>query len=280
MKMLTRCFFLLLMLTATKGMTLDTQFQSFLDNHQYTQNNILRYEEIFGEGFISTGGLETTREFVALLNLQPGQKVLDVGCGIGGGDFYMEEVYSVQVIGIDLSKNVIQIANEKKSERGSHITFEVADVTSVVYPPESFDVIYSRDTLLHITDKASLFKKFYTWLKPGGQVMISDYCCSSGEKTQEFLAYVKKYDYTFLELDTYRKVLEKAGFVNAVAEDRTPLFVKMMKKELDKIEKGKEKFLKKFSIEDYDHLVDGWKAKLNRTTSGVQKWGLMRAHKA
>lgn len=32
------------------------------------------------------------QEFVKLLNLKPGQKVLDVGCGIGGGDFHMVQV--------------------------------------------------------------------------------------------------------------------------------------------------------------------------------------------
>ena len=34
--------------------------QKFLDQGQYTRNNILKYEKIFGENFVSTGGLETT----------------------------------------------------------------------------------------------------------------------------------------------------------------------------------------------------------------------------
>ncbi|CAN6919801.1 unnamed protein product [Brassica oleracea] len=37
--------------------------------------------------------------------LKPGQRVLDVGCGIGGGDFYMSQKYDVHVVGIDLSIN-------------------------------------------------------------------------------------------------------------------------------------------------------------------------------
>lgn len=36
------------------------EFQQFLDQNQYSSNSILRYEKIFGRGFVSTGGLETT----------------------------------------------------------------------------------------------------------------------------------------------------------------------------------------------------------------------------
>ena len=37
------------------------EFQNFLDENQYTEKGILRYEKIFGRGFVSTGGLETTQ---------------------------------------------------------------------------------------------------------------------------------------------------------------------------------------------------------------------------
>lgn len=55
---------------------------------------------------------DTTKEFVSMLGLQKGQKVLDVGCGIGGGDFYMAEEFEVDVYGIDLSINMV--SNLKK----------------------------------------------------------------------------------------------------------------------------------------------------------------------
>ena len=47
------------------------------------------------------------------LELKYGQKVLDVGCGIGGGNFYMAEDFGVEVIGIDLSINMISIALDR-----------------------------------------------------------------------------------------------------------------------------------------------------------------------
>ena len=94
--------------------------------------------------------LETTKEFVKKLDLKPGQKVLDVGCGIGGGDFYMAENFDVEVVGIDLSINMISLALERATGLKCSVEFEVADCTKKTYPENSFDVIYSRDTILHI----------------------------------------------------------------------------------------------------------------------------------
>ena len=84
------------------------------------------------------------------LELKPGQKVLDVGCGIGGGDFYMAENFDVEVIGIDLSINMISFALERAIGLNCSVEFEVADCTKKTYPENTFDVIYSRDTILHI----------------------------------------------------------------------------------------------------------------------------------
>jgi len=158
----------------------DKDFQRFLDNVQYKSSGILRYERVFGEGYVSTGGFgnsiltllssyghtylyclsvifmflfsltETTKEFVAKMDLKPGQKVLDVGCGIGGGDFYMAENFDVHVVGIDLSVNMISFALERAIGLKCSVEFEVADCTTKTYPDNSFDVIYSRDTILHI----------------------------------------------------------------------------------------------------------------------------------
>ena len=44
------------------------------------------------------------------------------------------------------------------------VEFVVADITTADFKPESFDVIYSRDTILHIEDKKSLFANFFVSL--------------------------------------------------------------------------------------------------------------------
>ncbi|CAH2053426.1 unnamed protein product [Thlaspi arvense] len=232
----------------------DRGFQRFLDNVQYKSSGILRYERVFGQGFVSTGGIETTKEFVEKMDLKPGQKVLDVGCGIGGGDFYMAENFDVHVVGIDLSVNMISFALERAIGLNCSVEFEVADCTTKHYPDNSFDVIYSRDTILHIQDKPALFRTFFKWLKPGGKVLISDYCRSPKTPSPEFSEYIKQRGYDLHDVQAYGQMLKDAGFNDVIAEDRT-------------------------DQEDYEDIVGGWKAKLERSASGEQKWGLFIANK-
>lgn len=56
-------------------------------------------------------------------------------------------------------------------------------------------------------------------------------------------------------------------------------FIKVLKKELDAVEKDKEKFITDFSEEDYNDIVGGWNAKLARSSSGEQRWGLFIGNK-
>ncbi|KAM3703088.1 hypothetical protein ACB098_04G068600 [Castanea mollissima] len=257
----------------------DRGFQQFLDNVQYKSSGILRYERVFGQGFVSTGGIDTTKEFVQKLELKPGQKVLDVGCGIGGGDFYMANNFHVDVVGIDLSVNMVSFALERAIGLSCSVEFEVADCTKKTYPENSFDVIYSRDTILHIQDKPALFRSFYKWLKPGGKVLISDYCKNAGTPSLEFAEYIKQRGYDLHDVKSYGQMLRDAGFTDVIAEDRTEQFIQVLQRELNAVEKDKDAFIEDFSEEDYNDIVGGWKAKLIRTSTGEQRWGLFIASK-
>lgn len=257
----------------------DKGFQRFLDNVQYKCSGILRYERVFGQGFVSTGGIETTKEFVAKLELKSGQKVLDVGCGIGGGDFYMAENFDVEVVGIDLSINMVSFAIERAIGLNYPVEFEVADCTKKTYPDNTFDVIYSRDTILHIHDKPTLFRSFYKWLKPGGKVLISDYCKRAGPPSPEFAEYIKQRGYDLHDVESYGQMLRDAGLDEVIAEDRTDQFMQVLQTELKATEIDKDWFIRDFSEEDYNEIVEGWKAKLVRSKSGEQRWGLFIAKK-
>ncbi|XP_052010897.1 uncharacterized protein LOC127663378 isoform X2 [Xyrauchen texanus] len=257
-----------------------TTFQQFLDNQQYTRRGILRYEKMFGSGYVSTGGPSTTKEFVDMLNLTAGQKVLDVGCGIGGGDFYMAKTFGVEVLGMDLSSNMVEIAMERAvKEKLPLVQFEVSDATKRRFPEATFDVVYSRDTILHISDKRDLFTKFYSWLKPGGKLLISDYCCGEKPWSPVFQEYVNQRGYILYTPQRYGQFLSEVGFTNVKALDRTEQFIQVIKSELQRAEEMKEEFIQEFSKEDYDAIVNGWTEKLQRCETGDQRWGLFYATK-
>src|SRR5215468_1196566 len=87
----------------------------FDNNGQYSRTSILRYEKIFGGGYISTGGAATTDDLCARLGsaLRPGVRVLDVGSGIGGAAFHLARTYDARVTGIDLADEMVSIAVDR-----------------------------------------------------------------------------------------------------------------------------------------------------------------------
>lgn len=58
-------------------------------------------------------------------------------------------------------------------------------------------------------------------LKPGGRLLISDYCTTEGELSQGMRSYVQQRGYHLLAIADYAQVLQEAGFVDVVGEDRT-----------------------------------------------------------
>jgi len=265
----------------------DKEFQTFLDTHQYARKGILLYERIFGDTYVSTGGESTTAKFCSELqshSLKPHDKILDVGCGIGGSAFYMAKRFGVQVYGYDLSVNMINIANDLTMEQKANVKhavqFYVEDATLMDYPDQFYDMVYSRDTILHIKDKKALFEMFYRTLKPGGKVVITDYC--HGDKpqhSQHFVDYVKSRGYHLHTVKEYGKILESAGFVDVEATNMTPGFIDILKGEVYDFRQKEHAIIDEFSQKEFDYIVDGWTAKIKRCSAGDQAWGYFVAKK-
>ncbi|XP_059472707.1 uncharacterized protein LOC132195032 [Neocloeon triangulifer] len=257
--------------------------QEFLDSHQYSDHSISRYEKIFGRTYVSTGGEGTTKGLTKKMNLKPGQRVLDVGCGTGGSAFYLAKTYGVQVLGLDLSRNMINKAKQYQGELDEEtkklIEFQVADVLKVSLPEESFDAVYSRDAILHIGNKEELFANLFKWVRPGGQLLITDYARGQDKCGEEFEDYVAGRGYRLLTVPKYGKLLEDAGWKQVQAIDNTEEFVSTMKRELDLLNSIKESFISEFSQKDFNDLENGWTKKLNWVDRNEHVWGLYMAKK-
>ncbi|XP_064650852.1 uncharacterized protein LOC135502154 [Lineus longissimus] len=252
------------------------ELQKFLDNQMYTTRVIRQFELIFGETFASNGGSEASSVLASYLNLAPGKKCLDVGCGLGGHAFYLAKHHGVEVHGLDLCNNMVNLARKYANERykDARLSFAVEDVTTFEFPDESFDVIYSQGVMPHIQDKLSLFKKFRTWLKPGGRLFITGFTCSSGNHSKAFKDYIAQRRYHILTVEQYAKVLESAGFKTVVAKDYSDVFARNTRRELARLESIKEDFIKEFGREEYDLILQRWLEKIQRNQEGEQGYGL------
>jgi len=259
--------------------------QDFLNAGQYKRNGILRYEKVFGHTFVSTGGLTTTKQIVDPIGLKPGMKVLDIGCGTGGSAFYMARNFGCEVLGLDLSDNMLAVAYEHKLSMEEKVqnlvSFRFLDATLAEFPENYFDCVYTRDAVMHIAEKELMYSKVFKWLKPGGKLVISEYVHGRNHPnhTTEYVEYIKDRGYQLVTVQEYGNVLKKVGFKNVQAIDKTAEFISILKMEMEKFKPTKDKFIKEFSLKDYKDLTEGWDIKVERCSKGEQGWGWFTALK-
>jgi len=248
---------------------------------QYSVNSILRYESIFGDGFISPGGAPLMQEQCARIELGAAPRILDIGSGVGGAAFYFVEQHGATVEGIDLSREMVDLARARASQRGSiRTTFRAADVQQLQLERGSFDLIYSRGTLLHLHDKPQLFARFIDWLSPDGQLFITDYATGTTTPSSSFQQYVSESGYDLHPIDSYASMLKDAGFAEVHSEDWSERFSETLQAERTKLLDDRERFLADFSSSDLDYLLDRWEQKINWCAAGDMKAGIWHAHLA
>ena len=246
----------------------------FLDSAQYRTESILQYELVYGQDFVSPGGREMAFKLIDFMRLAPGSRVLDVGCGLGGSAFVMAREFGLQVDGIDLSKNMLDIAARKLEARGlaDRVVFEWGDCLELDRQ-DLYEAIYSRDVFLHIHDKARLFRVLHRALRTGGLLLFTDYCCGPQPWSGEFTAYVEDRGYDLHTPEAYRELIAGAGFCEVVADDVSAHFADLLRAELAHIERLD------ITPAVREKLNASWRHKLERALGGDQRWGLFTAIK-
>jgi len=255
--------------------------QQKLDKHKYSQESLARYQTIYGQGFICSGGIQTTQELTSHLNLQKGQRILDIGCCPGGSAHYLAKRYGVDYLGLHESSNVISLAMQKAHAWHEHsVQFELCNELTFETDEKSFDAVYSRDHFMHFKDKEIVFDKIYKWLKPGGKLVVTDYCCADNQqKSTSFQKYVTQRGYFVISVEAYKKIVAKFGFENVSVQDKTNDFIRILRQELNIFENKKEAVIQRFGKVGYQTIADGWRSKIDRCERGMQSWVVIVAQK-
>ena len=253
---------------------------SISESEQYSARSVHRYEKIFGDDFLSSGGLETTKAICDSLDLRPGTRILDVGSGLGGSAFYMNRSYGAVVTGVDILPQMVELATQRTRERGIEgVVFLQGDILEIDMPSAAYDRVYSRDAFLYIEDKLALFRKLHGLLAPLGRLFVSDYCRGPDPLSAGFVDYASDAGYHLFQLDAYGAILEAAGFRDVAVEDATSAFVAVMQREIAGIQGRSQGPDDDLDAEDRDYLVERWTKKIDWCNAGHMKWGHFRARR-
>lgn len=123
-------------------------------------------------------GSRFRRKTLQLAQLQSGEHVLDVGCGTGVlTRLAAEEVGNDgEVLGIDASAEMIQVAKRKAAKAHSKADFKLGVVESLPFEDERFDIVLSSMMLHHLPPelKVAGLREIFRVLKSGGRLMVVD----------------------------------------------------------------------------------------------------------
>ncbi len=111
-----------------------------------------------------------------LPTLQPGQTLLDVGCGPGTLTADLaRRVAPGRVVGVDRSERVLEMAREEAATGGvDNVSFEEGDVMSLPFEDGSFDVVHAHQLLQHLQDPVAALREMRRVTRPGGTVAVRD----------------------------------------------------------------------------------------------------------
>ena len=123
---------------------------------------------LWEDGFDMTQAQEKKFRLLArLMDLKPGQKLLDIGFGWGGPLVYYCQQYGVIGHGIAVSQTQVDEARKKAAQHHVPATFELAHWQRLS-EDEQYDCIYTDEVITHFTDLHAFFAKCRRLLKPGG----------------------------------------------------------------------------------------------------------------
>jgi len=131
----------------------------------------------WGTGFLSPGGPAEVAEILDTVDVA-GKSVLDIGCGVGGPAMVIaKDLGASDVVGIDIEEYLIETAQNNVSAAGlvDRVWMKLVEEGPLPFPDECFDIVFSKDSLIHVPDKSTLYKDVLRVLRPGGVFAASDW---------------------------------------------------------------------------------------------------------
>lgn len=175
------------------------------------------------------GGMEATRQLARSAGFTAGQRVLDVGGGLGGPARTLAVEFGCDVTVVDLTESYVEAAKELTARLGleEQVRHQVCDALELPFDDATFDAVWTQNSGMNISDKERLYAGFHRVLKPGGMLALQEPLAGPVQPIIFPVMWAADASTSFLRTaEKLRSVIEEAGFRQREWMDLQPANVK------------------------------------------------------
>ncbi len=125
-----------------------------------------------------------SQNFLNAIGVTKGMNILEVGCGVGNMTAWLAEQVGPQgqVMAIDISPEQLVIAKKHVKKQGfNNVSFICGDIQTLTNDDNTFDLIYNRFLLLHLTDPLLILNKYQKLIRSKGMIVCEEPIVSDTE---------------------------------------------------------------------------------------------------
>ncbi|MGR3492620.1 MAG: class I SAM-dependent methyltransferase [Shimia sp.] len=239
---------------------------------------------LWGEGYLSPGGPEEVGRIVNGVPIA-GARCLDIGSGAGGVCLTLVRDHgAAHVTGIDVEAPVCEAARRLVAEArlGDRIDIREVSPGPLPFPAAQFDVVFSKDSILHVPEKAALAAEVFRVLRPGGVFAASDWLTDrKGKQGAEMAHYlsVEGLDFAMATPDEYRGALQGTRFEDITLIDRNAWYRAQAVRERQRIIDDRASFEAMIGAEETANQLATWDAMIPAVDAGQLRPHHIRAVK-
>lgn len=252
---------------------------------EYDAGMLTLLQIIWGDGFLSPGGAEEIARLLEGSDIG-GCEVLDIGCGLGAVDeLLVREHRARSVVGIDIDPTLLEIMKRRidRAGFGSQICGQRVDPGPLPFAPSSFDVVFSKDSMVQIPDKPALFAEVLRVLRPGGRFIASDWLRGgTGPYSAEMLEFfrLEGIAYNMATLEESAAAMRTAGFIDIEIRDRHDWYLSLAQRELESMQGRLHALIvREIGAARAQHFIEDWRQMVRVLARGELRPGHLKAVK-
>ncbi len=171
-----------------------------------------------------SGGRNATVRLTQLAQINGSDRVLDVGCGIGGPSRFLASKFGCQVTGLDFTAEFVALAAmlAQRTRLADKVTYRQGDALDLPFADASFDIVWSQNAAMNIADRDRLYGEMRRVLVPGGRLALQEIAAGPGGEPFYPAPWADDKSISFLSTPhATRAALERIGFRVIAWQDTT-----------------------------------------------------------